>query len=168
MINYKVMFHHSINKATSSDDWESGRCYLEPLMPFISGKTINDPFYSTGRVKIIWKELGIDIVHDRKDFFTLTEIKEDIIVTNIPFSIKNRVLTRLFELDKPFITICPINTLALIKTQRIVKDKYIQIIIPNFYKGFINTDTGIQTKCPPFYVIYLCYKMKLSRDIIYL
>ena len=162
------MYH--IYTTKKSDNWETPRCYLECLLPFIGDRTINDPFFSTGRVKSIWKSLGKDITHTNSDFFNLepSDIKEDCIISNIPFSIKNRVFRRLFELDKPFIVLVPIQTIAYIKTQRIIGDKSIQLIIPNVYKGYIDPITGEQTKALPFYSIFVCYKMNLNQDINYI
>ena len=93
--------------------------------------------------------------------------KNIIIVSNPPYHNKNKMLKKLFDWDLPFILLMPIQTIAMVKTQRLLKNKNIQIIIPNIYKGFISKD-GKQTKCPPFYICYICYNMNLERDIIYL
>ena len=112
-------------------------------------------------------EIVIGNIHENKDFFSyFPERKDLVVVSNPPYSQKNAVLKRLIEWDLPFIMLMSVTTLCYIKTQRIIKNK-IQVIIPNIYKGFIDKD-GKSTQCPPFYLCYVCYKMGLDKDIIYL
>ncbi|GAH08985.1 unnamed protein product, partial [marine sediment metagenome] len=87
-----------------------------------------------------------------------------------PFSKSKEVITRLKELDKPFILILPSNK---INTQyfRIMKNE-IQLIIPKKRIHFdkqINGETpeGWKNSCY-FDCFYYCYKMNLKKDIIWL
>tara|TARA_R110000772_G_C13146195_1_gene424499 strand:+ start:270 stop:755 length:486 start_codon:yes stop_codon:yes gene_type:complete len=152
-----------------NDDWETPIEYWKIITPFLDKKkTILDPFYMNGNAKLKWEELGYKCIHENRDFFSYNpEQKDIIIVSNPPYSKRNEVLKRLIYWNIPFIMLMPITTICYIKTQRILKDKDIQIIIPNVYKGFIDKD-GNGTKCPPFYLCYICYGMKLEKDINYL
>ena len=103
------------------------------------------------------------------DFFT-NDIG-DCIVTNPPFSDKERVINRLYELDKPFIITIPIHSLAT----RFIKNKFknkLQVIIPDMRIHFEkkDKDSGQRKtlKRTPFDTIYVCYKMNLPRDILWL
>ena len=158
-------------KFNKNDNWETPIEYLELITPFINDNAIiYDPFYMNGKIKQKWEKLGYTCIHENKDFFFSLppQTERDLIcVSNPPYSLRNRVLRRLFEVGVPFIMLMPITTIAYIKTQPILKDKDIQIIIPNIYKGFINAD-GEETKCPPFYLCFICWKMNLEKDITYL
>ena len=101
-----------------------------------SGDEVYTPFYAVEpilkylpRNKIIWcpfdeewsafyqllKENGFYVVRsslsDGKDFFKYEPDNWDIIVSNPPFSKKDSVLKRCYELNKPFMLILPINSL---------------------------------------------------------
>jgi hypothetical protein len=156
-------------KYVKNDDWETPIEYWEILTPFISpDKTIYDPFYMNGNARRKWNHLGYGCIHKDEDFFQVEKpVGNILIVSNPPYSRRNEVLKRLFEWNKPFIMLMPITTLCYIKTQKILKDYKIQVIIPNIYKGFIDKK-GNPTKCPPFYLCYICYKMNLEKDIIHL
>tara|TARA_R100001594_G_scaffold134000_1_gene174920 strand:+ start:24 stop:518 length:495 start_codon:yes stop_codon:yes gene_type:complete len=156
-------------KYVKNDDWETPIEYWKLLVPYIKkDKIIYDPFYMNGKAKEKWEELGYKCIHKEEDFFKADPpIEKNIIIcSNPPYSKRNKVLQRLIEWEKPFIMLMPITTLCYIKTQRIIKDK-IQIIIPNIYKGFIN-NKGQQTRSPPFYLCYICFKLNLEKDIIYI
>ncbi len=94
----------------------------------------------------------------------------DMIITNIPFDIKKKVpiLQRFLELDKPFIVIMnSMNTFtkyfhALIKG----KEKDIQIITPSGKINFDKLEKGVltPTKNCSFYCVYICYKLNLPAE----
>ena len=112
-------------------------------------------------------ELGNNVIHDTS-WDILKENHGDLIITNPPFEtkIKQSILKRLVELDKPFIIIMnSMNTFANYFTE-ILDKKYIQIITP---KGKINfdkmeNDTLTKTKNCSFYCVYVAYKMNLKNE----
>ena len=155
-------------KFNKNDDWETPIEYLQLLTPFLSNKiTIYDPFYFNGKIKEKWELLGYKCIHKNEDFYEAPKLKNVIIVSNPPYHNKNQMFNRLFIWGTPFILLMPINTISYIKTQKYLKDKDIQLIIPNIYKGFIN-ENGYETRCPPFYMCFICYKMNLEKDITFL
>lgn len=158
------------NKYNKNDNWETPIEYLKQIEPYIpKDLKINDPFYMNGNVKQTWNKIGRDITHEDKDFFTIEKNdKKEIYVTNPPYSILNKVLEKLFVLDKPFVLLIPITKIALVKTQRILKGKdHLQLIPSPIYIGFINPK-GERTRCPSQYFCYLCYKLFLKKDLLYL
>ena len=156
-------------KFEKNDDWETPIEYWKLLIPFLpKDKIIYDPFFMNGNSKKKWEKLGYECKHKNEDFFKQDPPNNNtIIVSNPCYSRRNDVLKRLKMWDKPFIMLMPITTICYMKTQPILKALDIQIIIPNIYKGFINSK-GESTKCPPFYMCFICYKMNLTRDIVYL
>jgi len=98
----------------------------------------------------------------------------DLIITNIPFSLelKKSILKRFIEIDRPFITL--MNSCNLFTTY--MRDifgeniKHLQVIHP---KGRINYDkleNGDlkKTKNCAFYSVYVCYKLNLPPDKLWL
>lgn len=61
------------------------------------------------------KELGFTVIRsslaEGQDFFTYEPSEWDVIVSNPPFSIKDKVLGRLYSLNKPFAILLPLNSL---------------------------------------------------------
>lgn len=61
------------------------------------------------------KDSGFAVVRsslkDGQDFFSYEPDKWDLIVSNPPFSLKDKVLKRLYEFEKPFAILLPLNSL---------------------------------------------------------
>ena len=150
----------SDNYSTDKKGWE----IIEPYIP--KDKKIWAPFYCDGKQKEYFKEMGYDIIHEDQDFFSYTP-DFDIIVDNPPFSKMKEVCIKLKELDKPFIIITPSITLLSKWFQVLFKDD-LQSIIPLHRPKFTHYNTGKQGYSPPYGTIYLCYKMNLEKDLIFI
>ena len=50
-------------------------------------------------------------IDDGQDFFTYQPEDFDVIVSNPPYTQKDRVIERLYELEKPFAVLLPLNSL---------------------------------------------------------
>jgi hypothetical protein len=123
------------------------------------------------------EDLGHKVVHNKEwDILNNQPEHFDMIITNPPFEtkIKKQILQRLVEIDKPFIIL--LNTMnTFTKYMReIFKGKLndLQIITPstkiNYEKLDYDTNELIPTKNCSFYCIYLCYKMDLSPQDLWL
>lgn len=157
-------------KFCKNDNWETPIDYLEVIEPFIPKDIIiNDPFYMNGNVKKTWKKLGREIIHENKDFFNIKKsTKNEIYVSSPPYTKTHKILKHLFYLDKPFILLLPMNKIAQIKIQTLLKNReHIQLIPSPVYKGFIN-EKGEKTRCSPNYIGFLCYKLYLKKDLLYI
>tara|TARA_R110000737_G_scaffold214117_2_gene231051 strand:+ start:1956 stop:2507 length:552 start_codon:yes stop_codon:yes gene_type:complete len=104
----------------------------------------------------------------------------DMIITNPPFSnkkkdgyLKSKVLTRLHDLDKPFMIIMnSMNTFTKYLRTIFKGDmKYLQIITPQRkiqFNKLLKSGELVPTKKCSFYCIYLCYKMDLPTESLWL
>jgi hypothetical protein len=151
------------------NDYMTPKYAWENIKEFIpQDKVIWEAFYGDGKSGEYLTELGFDVIHKEVDFFK--NDLGDIVVSNPPFSKSKEVITRLKELEKPFILILPSNK---INTQyfRIMKNE-IQIIVPPKRIHFEKHINGEKPKnwrnACYFDCFYYCYKMKLPRDIIWL
>ncbi len=96
-----------------------------------------------------------------KDFFDWTdeELKSfDLIMSNIPFSLKGEIFSRLLYIDKPFVILCIGMCLGYTNIINIFKDKRLQLIIPNRHISY----NGKQSSFSSF---YFCYKFLYEKDI---
>ena len=155
------------------DEYETPKAAWEAINHFIpKDKVIWEPFCGSGRSRRFLTELGNDVISMEEDFFENN--RGEIIVTNPPFSKKAEVFTRMKELGKPFIIICPS---PMINTQYFRKlfaedESPIQIIIPRKRIQFIKLVDGevpknFKSQCN-FDCVYYCWKMNLPRDILWL
>lgn len=137
---------------------------VKPLLEFLllnHIQTIWCPFddETSEYVKVFrengYKVIATDIEHGY-DFFTYEpEEHYDIIISNPPFSLKDKILKRLQELNKPFAMLLPLPTLQgekrfdyLKGTQALIFDKRV-----NFYKDKAHT---IKQSGAAFASIYIC------------
>lgn len=151
----------SDNYATDKIGWDIIREYIP------NDKVIWSPFYCDGKQKEIFKELGLDIIHEDKDFFTEYKKKEyDIIIDNPPFSKFKEICAVLKEIDKPFILV-GFSKIILMKWFQNYFKEHLQIIIPNRRPTFSHLTHPKKGYTPPFGVTYFCYKMNLTKDLIW-
>ena len=132
-------------------------------------KIIWESFYGNGTSGAYLSQLGFNVIHETIDFYDNNI--GDIIVTNPPFSDKKKVFTRLKELDKPFIIICPSSMINTQYIRHLFKNE-LQIIIPSKRINFVKLVDGVvpenwSSQCN-FDCFYYCYKMNLPKDIIWL
>tara|TARA_Y100000593_G_scaffold35009_1_gene68656 strand:- start:9790 stop:10263 length:474 start_codon:yes stop_codon:yes gene_type:complete len=149
----------SDNYITNKEDWERIKDYIP------KDKVIWSPFYCDGKQKEYFEEIGFNIIHEDEDFFENN--KGDIIIDNIPFSKKKEILTRIKELDKPFIIVCPSVLLVYKWFQLLFKDN-LQIIIPYDRIKFRHLESLNKNYTPPYASFYFCYKMGLEKDLIFI
>ncbi len=157
----------SFTKDKDSDNYATDKQGWEIIKDYIPDKKIWSPFYCDGKQKEYFKEMGHDIIHEDKDFFLYEPENYDIIVDNIPFSKWKQVFKRLKELDKPFIIIS-FPKIFLLKGFTNLFNDDLQIIIPRKRPTFTHLTNPKKGYTPPFGAWYYCYKMNLSKDLIFL
>ena len=153
---------------TKHDDYMTPKSAWEAVKNYIpANKVIWEAFYGNGDSGNYLKELGFNVIHEDIDFFTHN--KGDIVVSNPPFTLKKEIIERLVKLNKPFMLIMPSSTLNCKYVRESIKNE-IQIIIPRKRIQFKKLEAGklIDTNKCNFDCFYFCYKMGLSRDIIFL
>jgi len=150
----------SDNYTTNKLEWERIKQYIP------KDKIIWSPFYCDGKQKEHFAEMGFDIIHEDKDFFSYTP-EYDIVIDNPPFSQKKEILCKLKALDKPFILICPSMMLSYKYFQEYFKEN-IQVIIPEKRINFKHLNSDKKNYSPPFASFYFCYKMNLPKDLIFI
>lgn len=161
----------SIDK--NADEYYTPDYAILPLLKYLEKtpyKKIWCPFDTeqSGYVQI-FKNNGYDVIYshikDGKDFFKYEPDNFDVIISNPPFSIKDSVLKKLYEIDKPYAMLMPIGTLQGQKRFKYLKDCQALIFNKriNFY---IDDEKKIMKKGVSFASFYLC-KNFLDKDLIF-
>lgn len=164
---YKKSFSKHSDYMTPTHAWED----IESFIP--DNKIIWSPFYGDGNQKNIFKNMGYDIIHQDKDFFTYTP-EYDLIIDNPPFDKCNDIFIKLKKLNKPFILLMPTGKLSTKYFKDFMKDNdKIQIIIPKKRINFIKYVDGVINKSIKpngcnFDCYYYCFKMNLKNDITFI
>ena len=155
------------------DDYMTPKYAWENIKDYIpKDKIIWEAFYGNGESGKYLTELGFNTIHEDIDFFE--NDKGECIVSNPPFSKSKEVLTRIKELNKPFIMIMPSSKIMTQYFRKLFCDTRdpIQIIIPIKRIHFVKLVDGKKPEnwknCCNFDCFYYCWKMKLPRDIIWL
>ena len=128
-------------------------------------KVIFEGFYGDGNSGKFLKELGFKVESHDVDFFDDQKFNFDIIISNPPYSIKAKVFKKLSEIDKPFMMLVPVSTMTKQYLKKYFKDK-IQIVIPQKRIQFIKD--GVQNNRCYFDTLWICYKMGLKSEILFL
>jgi len=98
---------------------------------------------------------------DGLDFFDYEAKNYDMIITNPPYSLKDKFLKRGFDLGKPFMMLLPITTLEGIKRSKMFNDNKIQLLIPNKrfnFKPEKNSSAWFQTS-------WFCFNCNFENDL---
>lgn len=154
---------------TTNDNYEtplSAWCEIAKYIP--NNKIIYDPFYCNGLSGIYMRELfkSNKIIHTNTDFFEEHKnIDYDVIISNPPFSSKIKILNQLKLINKPFMILIPVTSLASQYIYKIFNNE-LQILIPSKRIQFILDGNQSSRNC--FSCIWIAWKMELKKDINYL
>lgn len=104
-------------------------------------------------------------IDDGQDFFEYEPDDYDIIVSNPPFSIKDKILKRLYDLGKPFAILLPMNSLQGKGRYELFKQG-IQMLAFDSRIGFHNPDCmDVPENWSSFASAYFCRDV-LPKDLI--
>lgn len=145
---------------------------VDPIIKYIpKGKIIWCPFdeeWSAFYVHL--RELGYRVIRsslsDEQDFFKYEPEKWDLIVSNPPFSIKDKVLERLYSFQKPFAVLLPLNSLQGKTRYKYFAGGGIQLLSFDIRICFHNQKSMEHViKGSPFASAYFCRNL-LPKDLI--
>jgi hypothetical protein len=130
-------------KQGSSNDFQTPERALKPLLPFLNKDWLIWEC-ACGRNNLVnglneegFLTQGTDILSGH-DFLSWKPEKFDCIITNPPFSLKDKFLERAYELGKPFAFLLPLTTFEGKVRQALFKMYGLQVI---FFNKRINFET---------------------------
>ena len=154
----------------NTDEWYTPSWAVVPLMKYIPrNTTVWCPFdkFDSAFVQVLGAN-GIHAVYSHidngEDFFTMKVPECDYIVSNPPYSRRDDVLRRLFEIGKPFAMLLSSLGIGEGKRWEMFSKNGVQFLIPNRRVNYHNGE--IQNKSVAFQSWYVCHKF-LPRDIIF-
>lgn len=142
---------------------------VEPLLEFIpKNKVIWCPFdeewsafYQT------FKQNGFQVVRsslsEGQDFFKYEPTKWDIMISNPPFSKKDDVLKRAYELEKPFALLLPCNSIQGKKRFQIFNNEIQMLVFDSRIDYHTNGNMQTYTKGNHFGSAYFCRNFLPSK-----
>ena len=116
------------------------------------------------------RELGCNVIATNENFLKVQY--GDCLITNPPFNQKalESCLKKMKKTDQPFILILPTTKLHTKYFRKYFNTDNLQLIIPRKKIEFYKVIKGevVYGKACSFYSLYVCYKMNLPKDIIFI
>ena len=148
------------------DEFMTPAYAVYPIMQFIPRHyTVWCPFdkEDSNYVKL-FTENGYSVIYshkdENKDFFHYQPEHFDVIVSNPPFSIKNQILKRCYELGKPFALLLPITTIEGVERHKLFRKHGIQLLVFDRRIGYTHKGSHwVNTS-------YFCWKL-LPQDLMF-
>lgn len=138
---------------TPPDLWEK----ITHLIP--RDKVIWEAFPGNGKSTTKLRELGFTVVSNPgEDFFEHNH--GDIVVSNPPYSKKQEVLQRLYDLDKPFILLLPAHSFFNQYMEKF--DEHMSLVTPRYRIQF-ESDYEVKRRKCPYVSSFFCWKMGVSE-----
>ena len=168
------MSHLGNKNKSMNDQWFTTIDTWRMITPYIPHKyKVWESFFGNGKSAEVLRKLGVNVYSKDLDFFEMlesTEVKQvDMVVSNIPFSKKYRILKALKKLGKPFILILPMSCISTLKLRSIfgTEMKNISLLIP---KGRLKFEDklGILNRKPTFSSLFLCWKIPNAERVVWL
>lgn len=118
---------------SSPDDFQTPAEALNPLLPFLKTDWViwecaEGKGYLTKALKKSFDVIGTDILTGY-DFLRWEPEHYDCIITNPPYSLKQKFLIRAYQLGKPFALLLPLTTLETKARQDLFKNYGVEIIL---------------------------------------
>ncbi len=145
---------------------------IKPLLPYIKKEwVIWDCAYGSGRLAEHFEKKGFVVIgKENVDFLKHPRIDVDIhlgqridcIITNPPYSLKDKFLERAFKTGKPFAFLLPLTALEGKKRGEMFRKYGIQILIPN---KRINFEIPSGKKSSWFATAWFCWKFNLPKQL---
>ena len=158
-------------EASDNDEMYSPYYCVDPIIKYIpKNKKIWCPFDKEWSAFVqSFKRGGYTVtrshIDDGQDFFEYEPDDYDVIVSNPPFSIRDKILERLYELNKPFAVLLPTNSLQGKKRYELFKQG-IQLLCFDSRIGFHYPDCmDVPKSWNSFSSSYFCRDV-LPRDLI--
>jgi hypothetical protein len=155
------------------DEWATSQRAWIAISPYLKkfhNQKIWMPFYYDGSAGERLKNAGFNkVIHRKEDFFSKINDKTftknfGCVIDNPPYTgkgMKEKVLQSLVDADIPFCLLLPLGVLHSQMVRDILKKEKVQVIIPR--KVWVSKTN--QAEIPFKYLCWLCYGLKLERDL---
>jgi len=156
------------SKTKIYDDLNTPPYALKPLIPYLNKDwVIWECAEGQGYLSGALKNEGFKVISTGIEFDFLKGVPDfhfDAIVTNPPYSIKDKFLEKAFSYNKPFAFLLPITALEGKKRSELYRNHHIQLIIPDKRISFIYPNSK---KHPWFASMWLTFGLNLPKDLMF-
>ena len=163
-----------IKKSHHGDEYYSPQNVVDMILPYIyrgGYHTVWCPFdKAESKFVTTFQDAGLKVTYGHietgQDFFAYQEPQAEIVVSNPPFSKRDAIFQRLFELNVPFALVMNFN--GLFDSRRRVdlfREHGVELLIPRGRMKFCHRDRG-QLNSPNFQSIYVCHGL-LEQQIVF-
>lgn len=166
-------FSETIKKSLGGDEYYTPQDAVEMILPILRKHHFSKiwcPFDTSESNFVIQLSKEFDVVYGHiatgQDFFEyeFPPCGVECVVSNPPFSKRNKIFERLYSWDIPFALIMNMNGIFDSKQRyEMFKDKTVEFLIPKGRMKFF-TEDGVTKNSPNFQSIYVCSKM-LDKQI---
>lgn len=159
---------------SGNDEFYTPMYAIEPILKYIKSDSIIWCPFDTDESLFVkrFTDEGHTVIATHidsgEDFFTYPLPKCDYIISNPPYSLKSEVLSKLFEIGKPFAML--VGVVGLFESQKrfeMFKNNDFEILYMNrriaYFKDYSEQKPSLN---PPFSSVYICSKM-LPNQIIF-
>lgn len=166
----------TLTRSKGTDEYYTPQSAVSLIAPYISpDKTIWCPFDTKkSNFVSVFRARGNTVIRshidDGKDFLTYEPEKYDVIVSNPPYSLKNEVYARLFQLNKPFAMLFNMTGIFSAQNRFALCSRHgVELFIPKkrikYFTDYADPE-GSTVKSPPFLSVYVCHKLLPERLIL--
>jgi len=168
-----MSFSQEIKKSIGGDEYYSPQNVVDMIKPYILNhgfEKIWCPFDTEdSRFVQTFQEAGLDVsfghIKTGQDFFDYAEPQGEIVVSNPPFSKRDAIFERLFEMQVPFALVMNFNGLFDSKKRaRMFAENGVELLIPFGRMRFEHEGDGVFNH-PNFQSVYVCNGLFESRSI---
>ena len=114
--------------------------------------------FGESNIRKILVENGFKVIATKKEEFDFLKddplFKFDVIITNPPYSLKNKFIKRCYELNKPFMLLLPITALEGKERGKLYKENGLELIILNKRINFMKSKNNVW-----FNTSWFCHKV---------
>jgi hypothetical protein len=114
-----------IGSSDYSDEWYTGEDTVKLCYKILNpkpGSTIMLPFDGEQSFFVkVGKELGLNLIYGIRDFLDSKDYEFDYLVTNPPFSLKDQVISKVYEYKKPSTLLIPLSILGGVKRHELYR-----------------------------------------------
>ncbi len=140
-----------------SDEYYTPNEALDPLLDRLDNTLIYYEATSNISSAIVerMRERGFTVLASEGRDFLLDKLPDfDVVLTNPPYSIKDKFISRCYEIDKPFALLLPVSSIQGSKRGKLFKEFGIEMLV---FSGRISfTKDGVK---PHFGVAWFCNRL---------
>lgn len=140
MINYM--------QKEKNDELYTPREAILPILKYLDKSKMYQECTDFGGSNItkVLREYGFKVINTNKvelDFLLDEPLECDVIITNPPYSIKDKFIKRCYEIGKPFMLLLPLTALEGKERNRLYKQYGIELIILNKRINFMKEKNNV-------------------------